>query len=100
MPEPPTPPNVLPGELVDSLDACSAEQLRAVATYADELARYRAEEAVEVAEDADTDDRPENVPVKASITVKEINDNRYYYWQWRDRDDIRSAYKGPVTPTE
>lgn len=29
-------------------------------------------------------------------TVKEINDNRYYYWQWREGDSIRSEYKGPV----
>ena len=40
--------------------------------------------------------RPESVPAKASTTVKEINGNRYYYWQWRDGDRIRSQYKGPV----
>jgi len=43
-------------------------------------------------------DVPDDVPAKATITVKEINDNRYYYWQWRDGDKVRSKYKGPVDP--
>lgn len=38
-----------------------------------------------------------DVPQKATLTIKEINDNRYYYWQWRDGDKIRSKYKGPVS---
>ena len=42
------------------------------------------------------EDRPDGVPSKATITVKKINDNRYYYWQWRDGDQIKSKYKGPV----
>lgn len=43
-----------------------------------------------------SDDPPDDVPANATLTVKEINDNRYYYWQWRDGDSIRSKYKGPV----
>jgi Ni/Co efflux regulator RcnB len=43
-------------------------------------------------------DRPEDVPRKATITIKEINDNRYYYWQWRDGDTVKSKYRGPVDP--
>ncbi|CQH46014.1 uncharacterized protein HHUB_1186 [Halobacterium hubeiense] len=98
MPEPPTPPTGLPDELVDSLEACSPEQLRQVATYADELATYRDEEPTETVAEPEADDRPDAVPAKATITVKEINDNRYYYWQWRDGEHVHSAYKGPVTP--
>ncbi|ACV49348.1 hypothetical protein Hmuk_3248 (plasmid) [Halomicrobium mukohataei DSM 12286] len=41
---------------------------------------------------------PDGVPSKATITIKEINDNRYYYWQWRDGEQIRSQYEGPVDP--
>ena len=41
-------------------------------------------------------ERPDGVPGKASITVKEINENRYYYWQWRDGDTVKSKYHGPV----
>ncbi len=33
------------------------------------------------------------------ITIKEINDNRYY-WQWREGDTVTSKYKGPVNPDE
>ena len=98
MPEPPTSPTGLPGELVDSLEACSPEQLRQVATYADELAAYRDDGSTETVAEPEADDRPDAVPAKASITVKEINDNRYYYWQWRDGEHVRSAYKGPVNP--
>lgn len=43
-----------------------------------------------------SDDPPDDVPANATLTVKEINNNRYYYWQWRDGDSIRSKYKAPV----
>lgn len=46
------------------------------------------------------DDLSDDVPSKATITIKEINDNRYYYWRWRDGDKIHSQYKGPVNPDE
>lgn len=97
MTEQPAPPTGLPGELVDSLETCSLEQLRQVATYAAELATYRAEDIAETAAEPEAD-RPDTVPAKASITVKEINNNRYYYWQWRDGEHVRSVYKGPVNP--
>ncbi|MDS0477232.1 hypothetical protein [Natrinema sp. 1APR25-10V2] len=104
--EPPAPPTELPTDLVDTLDDYSPELLRHVARYADELAEYREREA-RLAEEADEDeteeqfeDRPDDVPSKATITIKEINDNRYYYWQWREGEKIKSQYKGPVDPGE
>ncbi len=104
--EPPTPPTELPTDLVDTLDDYSPELLRHVARYADELAEYREREA-RLAEEADEDDteeqaedRLDDVPSKATITIKEINDNRYYYWQWREGEKIKSRYKGPVDPAE
>jgi len=60
------------------------------ASYAEALAEYKEREArlEEEADDADIeerpDDLPDDVPAKATITIKEINDNRYYYWQWRE----------------
>jgi hypothetical protein len=42
------------------------------------------------------DDLPDEVPTKATITIKEINNNRYYYWQRREREKIKSKYKGAV----
>jgi hypothetical protein len=104
--EPPTPPAELPTDIVDTLDGYAPDQLQHVARYADALAEYKAREArLEEESDDDgleeqPDDRPDDVPSKATITIKEINDNRYYYWQWRDGSKIRSQYKGPVSPDD
>ena len=104
--EPPTPPAELPTDIVNTLNGYAPDQLKHVVRYAEELAEYKAREArfeEESAED-EIDERPEDlpddVPSKATITIKKINDNRYYYWQWRDGDKIRSQYKGPVNPDE
>ena len=100
--EPPTPPAELPTGLVDTLNGYSLDQLQHVARYAEELAEHKAREACleEEPEDDEVDDRPDDlpdgVPSKATITIKEINDNRYYYWQWREGEKIKSKYKGPV----
>jgi len=104
--EPPTPPAELPIDVVDTLDDYSPELLRHVARYAEELAEYREREARLAEEDDEAeikecpDDLPDDVPSKATITIKEINDNRYYYWQWREGDTVTSKYKGPVNPDE
>jgi hypothetical protein len=31
---------------------------------------------------------------------EEINNNRYYYWQWREGEKVKSKYKSPVNPDE
>jgi hypothetical protein len=104
--EPPTPPAELPTEIVDTLSGYSPEQLQGVARYAEALAEHKAREArlKEESEDKEFDERPEDlpddVPSKATITIKEINDNRYYYWQWRQADSVMSKYKCPVNPNE
>ncbi|TKX78793.1 hypothetical protein [Halorubrum sp. SD626R] len=104
--EPPTPPATLPTEIVNTLNESSPEQLQDVATYAEALAEHKEREACpEKPADQEgveerPDDLPDDVPAKATITIKEINDNRYYYWQWRDGDKIRSQYKSPVNPDE
>jgi hypothetical protein len=43
---------------------------------------------------------PDGVPSKATIVTKEINGNRYNYWQWRDGEHVRSKYEGPVAGSE
>lgn len=104
--EPPTPPAELPTDVVETLDDYTPEILRHVASYAEELSEHREREdrlSDEVSEEEiedRPDDLPDDVPSKATITIKEINDNRYYYWQWRDGENIRSRYKGPVNPTD
>ena len=105
--EPPTPPTGLSADIVNTLNSCSPDQLQHVARYAEELAEHKAREArleEEESEDDEIDDRPDDlpdsVPSKATITIKEINDNRYYYWQWREGETVTSKYKGPVNPDE
>ena len=104
--EPPTPPTNFPTDLVNTLNGSTPERLRDIVTYAEELAEYKEREArldEETTEDEiekRPDDLPDDVPTKATITIKEINDNRYYYWQWREGEKIKSKYKGPVNPDE
>jgi hypothetical protein len=104
--EPPTPPAELPSDIVDTLNGYSPDLLQHVARYAEAVAEHKEREA-RLDEESDEDeieerpnDFPDDVPAKATITIKEINDNRYYYWQWRDGEKIRSQYKGPVNPDE
>ena len=104
--EPPTPPAELPTDIVNTLNGYSPDQLQHVARYAEALAEHKAREArlEEESEDDEIDERPDDllddVPSKATITIKEINDNRYYYWQWREGDRVKSKYKSPVSPDE
>lgn len=102
----PTPPADIPTELVDNLNGCPPERLKHIANYAEALAEYKKREA-RLAEESNGDeidnrpeDLPDDVPSKATITIKEINDNRYYYWQWREGDKIKSKYKSPVDPNK
>src|SRR6056297_2972643 len=103
---PPDPPREVPADIGSKLDEQSPKILRQIARFAEELAEHREREArlAENKEDKEVKERPEDlpddVPAKATITIKEINDNRYYYWQWRDGEKIRSQYKGPVNPDE
>ena len=100
--EPPTPHGSLPTELVNTLNESTPERLREVARYAEALAEYKArDDRLDETSDDDRfeerpDELPTDVPSKATVTIKEINDNRYYYWQWRDGDKVKSKYKGPV----
>ena len=102
----PTPPTELPNDIVETLNEYSPELLSHLSRYAEELAEYREREArltEKVNEDEikrQPEELPDDVPSKATITIKEINDNRYYYWQWREGDSVKSKYKGPVTPDE
>lgn len=104
---PPDPPPLLSSAIESELHEASTDELRAIADYADRLAEYkererRLSETEGSTADAESrpDDTPDDVPSNATITVKEIKGNRYYYWQWRDGEKIRSKYKGPVNSSE
>lgn len=100
MAEEPTPPASVPSATLSQCTDLSPAQLRALAAYAETLAAHRERQArlddEAATSDAEPDDRPDDVPDGASVTVKEINDNRYRYWQWRDGDKIKSKYIGPA----
>ncbi|CAP15108.1 MULTISPECIES: hypothetical protein [Halobacteriales] len=102
----PTPPQEIPDDVVEMLNEQSPEVLQHIAQYAEGLAEHREREArlAEQDEEEQIEERPEDlpddVPSKATITIKEINDNRYYYWQWREGEKVRSQYKGPVSPDD
>jgi len=104
--EPPTPPPELPTDIVDTLNGYAPDRLQHIARYAENLAEHKARAARRQAESEESgikerpDDLPDDVPAKATVTTKEINGSRYYYWQWRDGDKVKSKYKGPVNPDE
>lgn len=105
--EPPTPPAELSTDVINTLNRHDEEQLSQIASHAEALAEHkereaRLEEDSEKEEEAEErpDDLPDDVPSKATITIKEINDNRYYYWQWREGDKVKSKYKSTVNPDE
>ena len=102
--ESPTPPANLSTEIAITLNKSDPEQLRDFATYAKALAEHKEPEArlEESADQEEVEDEIgellDDVPAKATITIKEINDNRYY-WQWREGEKVRSRYKGLSVPT-
>jgi hypothetical protein len=56
-----------------------------VAKYAEALAKHQGRESrLEESANQETGERPNDLPDggpgKATIRIKEINDNRYYYW--------------------
>jgi len=103
--DPPTPPVDCPSGIEAQLAEYDPDELRAVAEYAEALAEFQAaqpddDDETEQDDAVVNEDLPDDVPGKATITVKTINENRYHYWQWREGDDIKSKYKGPVDADE
>lgn len=92
-------------EVREVVDELSDAELRGLVRYVN--AKLTADESDD-AESATSDrtdsraesveEQPEGVPSKATRVVKEINDNRYYYWQWRDGDSVKSKYDRPADP--
>jgi len=107
-PPTPEPPASIPQYILDGLDRQDAQTLEEISRYAEDLAAAKAAQAEAELEDGDeevvredsedVDDLPDDVPTKASVVVKEINSNRYYYYQWREGSKVKSKYKAPVNP--
>ncbi|QBI90053.1 uncharacterized protein ChaoS9_240 [Halobacterium phage ChaoS9] len=104
----PEPPASIPQYILNGLDRQDAQTLEEISRYAEDLAEAKAAQAEAELEDGDeevvredsedVDDLPDDVPTKASVVVKEINSNRYYYYQWREGSKVKSKYKAPVNP--
>ncbi|WP_247004931.1 hypothetical protein [Halosolutus gelatinilyticus] len=115
----PTPPPELDDDLrafLEALGEADLETLRTVATYVDELVAWTdaernaesgsstgsdeataghrdrsADEEASGSEDPPDDPPfPDDVPDGASVSVDEIAGTTYYYFQWREGDEIRS----------
>lgn len=102
----PDPPESLPKYLAEGLQKQSPTTLREIEKYARQLAEYAEREAEKQLEERVIDQEeekgvvdtiPDTIPSKACITIKTINENRYYYWQWREGEKIKSQYIKPVT---
>jgi hypothetical protein len=122
MESPPSAPEELPTYLVDALESQSPERLRLASNFALTLAGWKerqAEEELTAQADYDPDDIPDEwddeewdnaleeaidkagiTSTKGTVTVKTINDNDYYYFQWREGDKIKSQYIAPVNPSD
>ena len=104
--EPPMPPAELPTDIVNTLNGYAPARLQHVARYAEELAEHKAREARLEEEpeedeiDKRPDDLPDDVPSKATITIKEINDNRYYYCNGEKVTKLRPNIKAQSIRTD
>lgn len=104
-------PDEIPTYLAEGLEKQSPETLRLISQVAAELAgeKERAAERELEEQAVDEEELPEGenpeewkreqAPRGASLTVKTINANDYYYWQWRDGQHIKSEYVRPVNPS-
>lgn len=94
-PNRPSPPDDLDPHLYAVLEALGerdAETIRTVADYVDDLAAYAESRADRESGSSAGDEIPfpDDVPSRASATVTEVDDDEYYYFQWREGDEIRS----------
>lgn len=117
--EKPHPPTSLHDGLIGLIQERTTGELEDIAVYATDLAEYKRQQRFEQVktdrenavdtdqlEDIEDDysidpDEYDDVPESgAYITIKHINDNDYYYWQWRAGSDTwKNEYIGPVSPS-
>lgn len=100
--------SAIPNYLEDGLAKQSPESLRHIADVATALANEKEMEAEVELREQEVDEaglpeevrenEPDKAPAKASVTTKTIDDNQYYYYQWREGDQIKSEYITPVNP--
>lgn len=92
-----------PKYILEGLEKQSPDTLREIAQIATEMADRKESQFEAKLEKQEVDDQPKDLnrddaPASATLTIKEINENRYYYWQWRESEKIKSEYIQPVDP--
>jgi hypothetical protein len=93
-----TPADIIPENVTDEAKKLARVSNR-LAEHRDRIERISKQaEGVDV--QSVPDDLPDGVPSKATLTTKTINNNDYYYWQWREGDNIKSKYEAPVNPSD
>lgn len=97
----------IPQYISDGLEKQDPATLREISKRAEQLATQKERELERELEEREVDEeeRPDdidrnNTPQRATLTTKTINDNDYYYWQWREGSKIKSEYIRPVSPSE
>jgi len=96
-----------PAAVVNALDGAADETLRATIAYCG--AKLDSKDNEEPERDDKVPDKFEGdeeqwadavedceAPSRATLTTKEINENCYLYYQWREGEAIKSEYVAPV----
>ncbi|OLZ40272.1 hypothetical protein A6E15_04410 [Natrinema saccharevitans] len=93
-PSPPTELDRVGHEALDELATREPAALRAASEYLEKLAAWKAGGTEGGGEPSPADGEPaaypDGVPERASVSVTEIAGTEYYYFQWREGDEIRS----------
>jgi hypothetical protein len=92
-----------PKYILEGLKKQSLETLREITQIATEMADEKERQLEAELEEQEVADRPKDLdrddaPSSATLTTKKISGNQYYYWQWREGDEIKSEYIRPVDP--
>ncbi|ELY86951.1 hypothetical protein [Natrinema altunense] len=79
-------------EALDELATREPAALRAASEYLENLAAWKEAEGEDVLspDDGEPVTYPDGVPERASVSVTEIAGTEYYYYQWREGDEINS----------
>lgn len=97
--------NDVPEDLLQRLQRCTSDELAAISEYAGYLATTEDQDGSETNEGgqrkSDENENPpalprDVAPSRATLTTKTIDGNNYYYWQWREGDQVKSEYIGPT----
>ncbi|ELY75896.1 hypothetical protein [Natrinema pallidum] len=89
-PSPPAELDRVGHEALDELATREPAALRAASEYLETLAAWKEGEDARSPDDGEPVTYPDGVPERASVSATEIAGTTYYYYQWREGDEIKS----------